>query len=178
MIYTFYFVYKCYFEPPQFLHNVPTKLVAGWKGTMKGVGFPQELFFRRLHWLKSGHPVDIIDILQQKTGEFERPQQEKAILRWKSPPFFNRIHTSTFLGKVASPFLEGLKPGWNSKFARGKTGGWEILSFWFLGPGLVSRGIFAVCFRECTPPKFNMEPENDDFRKESRFPGVDFQVPC
>ena len=29
-----------------------------------------------------------------------------------------------------------------------------------------------------TPPKFNMEPENDGFQKESAFPGVDFQVPC
>jgi len=29
-----------------------------------------------------------------------------------------------------------------------------------------------------TPPKFNMEPENDGFQKESPFPGVDFQVPC
>ena len=27
-----------------------------------------------------------------------------------------------------------------------------------------------------TPPKFNMEPENDGFQKESAFPGVDFQV--
>ena len=27
-----------------------------------------------------------------------------------------------------------------------------------------------------TPPKFNMEPENDGFQKESPFPGVDFQV--
>ena len=29
-----------------------------------------------------------------------------------------------------------------------------------------------------TPPKFNMEPENDGFNKESPFPGVDFQVLC
>ena len=29
-----------------------------------------------------------------------------------------------------------------------------------------------------TPPKTNMEPENDGFQKESPFPGVDFQVPC
>ncbi len=29
-----------------------------------------------------------------------------------------------------------------------------------------------------TPQKFNMEPENDGFQKESPFPGVDFQVPC
>ena len=29
-----------------------------------------------------------------------------------------------------------------------------------------------------TLPKFNMEPENDGFQKESPFPGVDFQVPC
>ena len=29
-----------------------------------------------------------------------------------------------------------------------------------------------------TPPKLNMESENDGFQKESPFPGVDFQVPC
>ena len=29
-----------------------------------------------------------------------------------------------------------------------------------------------------TPPKFNMEPEDDGFQKESPFPLVDFQVPC
>ena len=29
-----------------------------------------------------------------------------------------------------------------------------------------------------TPPKFNMEPENDGFQKESPFPGTSFQVPC
>ena len=29
-----------------------------------------------------------------------------------------------------------------------------------------------------TPPKFNMEPENDGFQKESPFPMADFQVPC
>ena len=29
-----------------------------------------------------------------------------------------------------------------------------------------------------TPPKFNMELENDGSQKESPFPGVDFQVPC
>ena len=29
-----------------------------------------------------------------------------------------------------------------------------------------------------TPPKFNMEPENDGFQKEAPFAGFDFQVPC
>ena len=30
-----------------------------------------------------------------------------------------------------------------------------------------------------TPPKFNMEPENDDETKRNLlFPGADFQVPC
>ena len=29
-----------------------------------------------------------------------------------------------------------------------------------------------------TPQKFNMEPENDGFQKESPFPGTSFQVPC
>ena len=29
-----------------------------------------------------------------------------------------------------------------------------------------------------TPPKFNMEPENDGFQREYPFPWADFQVPC
>ena len=29
-----------------------------------------------------------------------------------------------------------------------------------------------------TPPKTNMEPENDGFQKESPLPGVHFHVPC
>ena len=29
-----------------------------------------------------------------------------------------------------------------------------------------------------TPPKFNMETDNDGFQKESPFPGTSFQVPC
>ena len=29
-----------------------------------------------------------------------------------------------------------------------------------------------------TPPKFNMEPKNDGFQKESPIPGCHFQVPC
>ena len=33
-------------------------------------------------------------------------------------------------------------------------------------------------FQGCTPPKYNMEPENDGFQKESPFPGTSFQVPC
>ena len=36
----------------------------------------------------------------------------------------------------------------------------------------------ARCLFLITPPKFNMEPENDGFQKESPFPVVDFQVPC
>ena len=37
----------------------------------------------------------------------------------------------------------------------------------------------AVSFQGSnTPPKFNMEPENDGFQKKSPFPGADFQVPC
>ena len=35
-----------------------------------------------------------------------------------------------------------------------------------------------VGIRGHTPPKFNMEPENDGFQKESPFPGTSFQVPC
>ena len=29
-----------------------------------------------------------------------------------------------------------------------------------------------------TLPKFNMEPQNDGFQKESPIPGTSFQVPC
>ena len=29
-----------------------------------------------------------------------------------------------------------------------------------------------------TPPKFNMEPENNGFQKDFPFPGTYFQVPC
>ena len=29
-----------------------------------------------------------------------------------------------------------------------------------------------------TPPKFNLEPQNDGFQKESPFPGTSLQVPC
>ena len=32
--------------------------------------------------------------------------------------------------------------------------------------------------RQPTPVKFNMEPENDGFQKESPYPGTSFQVPC
>lgn len=83
MIYnTFYFVYnsyyKYYFEPLPFLHYVPTKWDGGWKGTMKEGGFPQKLFFRRLHWLSSGHPVDVIDIFQQKAREFAAEKMQMA----------------------------------------------------------------------------------------------------
>ena len=35
-----------------------------------------------------------------------------------------------------------------------------------------------MLFSTNTPPKFNMEPENDGFQKESPFPGTSFQVPC
>ena len=38
------------------------------------------------------------------------------------------------------------------------------------------RGMVLV--NPITPPKFNMEPENDGFQKESPFPGTSFQVPC
>ena len=35
-----------------------------------------------------------------------------------------------------------------------------------------------VYYYKLTPPKFNMEPENDGFQKESPFPGTSFRVPC
>ena len=31
---------------------------------------------------------------------------------------------------------------------------------------------------ELTPPKFNMEPENNGFQKDFPFPGTCFQFPC
>ena len=33
-------------------------------------------------------------------------------------------------------------------------------------------------FFSCTPPKFNMESENDGFQEEPPFLGTSFQVPC
>ena len=36
----------------------------------------------------------------------------------------------------------------------------------------------ALLPKKNIPPKFNMEPENDGFQKESPFPGTSFQVPC
>ena len=44
----------------------------------------------------------------------------------------------------------------------------------FLGSNSVFEWIILLVL---TPPKFNMEPENDGFQKESPFPGADFQVP-
>ena len=38
--------------------------------------------------------------------------------------------------------------------------------------------MMGVGILQSTPPKFNMEPENDGFQKESPFPGTSFQVPC
>ena len=37
---------------------------------------------------------------------------------------------------------------------------------------------FKISHVQFIPPKFNMEPENDGFQKESPFPGTSFQVPC
>ncbi len=39
-------------------------------------------------------------------------------------------------------------------------------------------GVGGVSILVSTPPKFNMEPQNDGFQKESPFPGADFKVPC
>ena len=39
-------------------------------------------------------------------------------------------------------------------------------------------GSTALGFVSQYPPKFNMEPENDGFQKESPFPGTSFQIPC
>ena len=36
----------------------------------------------------------------------------------------------------------------------------------------------AVSFGECTPPKINLEPENDGLEDDFPFPGVYSQVPC
>jgi len=36
----------------------------------------------------------------------------------------------------------------------------------------------SISERQPTPLKFNMEPENDGFQKESPYPGTSFQVPC
>ena len=36
-------------------------------------------------------------------------------------------------------------------------------------------GLYKPCI---TLPKFDMEPKNDGFQKESPIPGCHFQVPC
>ena len=42
-----------------------------------------------------------------------------------------------------------------------------------------THGFFPVGARCTVPPlKYNKEPENDGFQKESPFPGADFQVQC
>ena len=38
--------------------------------------------------------------------------------------------------------------------------------------------ILAMKKPDITPPKFNMEPENDSFQEELPFLGTSFQVPC
>ena len=38
--------------------------------------------------------------------------------------------------------------------------------------------INAIIFIIITLPKFNMEPKNDGFQRESPIPGCHFQVPC
>ena len=38
--------------------------------------------------------------------------------------------------------------------------------------------MFFIINNNNTPPKYNIEPENDGFQKESPFELVDFQVPC
>ena len=35
-----------------------------------------------------------------------------------------------------------------------------------------------LVYTPLTPPKFNMEPENDGFQEELPFLGTSFQVPC
>ena len=55
-----------------------------------------------------------------------------------------------------------------------------LLKSW---PGIWRSSIYRTWVVCCslnlfTPPKFNMEPENDGFQKESPFPGTSFQVRC
>ena len=49
-----------------------------------------------------------------------------------------------------------------------------VLGFLHVHSGLLFSDFPSIA----TPPKFNMEPENDAFQKESPFPGTSFQVPC
>ena len=57
----------------------------------------------------------------------------------------------------------------------------SLLTGWWFQPiwkKYVLNWIISPGRDENTPPKFNMEPENDGFQKESPFPGTSFQVPC
>ena len=46
------------------------------------------------------------------------------------------------------------------------------------GRGNDNKGNFDSKTNSDTPPKFNMEPENDGLEDEVPFPGVYSQVPC
>ena len=73
------------------------------------------------------------------------------------------------------PFPSHLKPGTKCTCGRGCVAALESSSdFRRVGGGY--QGVSNIGF--LTPPKFNMEPENDGFQRESPFPGTSFQVPC
>ena len=55
-------------------------------------------------------------------------------------------------------------------------GPWVSPDFGGIGDLVSAMNMFLVVW--ITPPKFDMEPENDGFQKESPFPGTSFQVPC
>ena len=52
---------------------------------------------------------------------------------------------------------------------------YEYISCFFFSDGENSSFLSK---QKRTPPKFNMEPENDGFQRESPFPGTSVQVPC
>ncbi len=78
-------------------------------------------------------------------------------------------------GKFVSIYLENI--GKYFFFGNGEAV-LGVFSWWKFS---LATAVFQVCWflgDECTPPKFNIEHENDGVQEESPFPGAHFQVPC
>ena len=64
-----------------------------------------------------------------------------------------------------------------------KTNNLKMIIFWKILFKLFKGFLMFVCDPKIssftfTPPKFNMEPENNGFQMDFPFPGTYFQVPC
>ena len=110
---------------------------------------------------------------------------------------FPCFHVCFFFNDFSSPPTRRLKPfrnppkfGWNlPRFFLGSTHATRHSSDRLFTPSLGEIWRWNQCGMYISyrcpvgseyppPPKFNMEPENDGFQKESPFPGTSFQVPC